>query len=63
MLSLSLYAFSYALVVGAWTGHRGLGGERGLLGYSIYASNIVGAALSALGLLIALLGALRTLLS
>ena len=62
VLSLSLYAFSYALVVGAWQGYRGLGGERSLLGRSLYASNIAGAALSTVGLLAACAGALRAML-
>lgn len=60
-LSLSMCAFSYALVVGAWKGYRGLGGELGTLGRSIYLSNIAGAALSTIGLLAASWGALRTL--
>jgi hypothetical protein len=61
-LSLSMYAFGYALVVGAWKGYRGLGGEQGSLGRSIYASNVAGAALSTVSLVAASCGALRTLL-
>ena len=61
-LSVSLYAFAYALVVGAWKGYRGLGGERDRLGRSIYMSNLAGAALSTVGLLVATWGAVGSLL-
>ena len=62
VLALSLHAFAYALVVGAWKGYRGLGAESDALGRSIYASNLAGAALSTVGLLVATWGALRPLL-
>jgi hypothetical protein len=56
-LAASLVAFSYALVLGAARGHRGLEATGDAIGRSLYYGNTLGALLSTIGLLGALAGA------
>jgi hypothetical protein len=57
LMSISLYAFSYALIVGARTGHRGLVPEGAPSARTLYIANVVGAMLSTVGLAILMIGA------
>jgi hypothetical protein len=58
-LSLSLYAFSYALVFGSWQGHRGLNRSRSVAAMSVYYGNMAGVVLSMIPLCVLIYGAAR----
>jgi hypothetical protein len=57
LMSISLYAFSYALTVGARTGHRGLVPQGAKPARRLYLANVMGAILSTGGLGILMVGA------
>lgn len=61
LLSLSVYAFTFALVFGAWSGHRGLQKGAGVVANAVYAANMFGAVLSIAATLLLLYGAALTL--
>ncbi len=46
LLSISTYAFSFALLFGAWKGHRGLQKDTETEGNIVYFANMLGAVLS-----------------
>jgi hypothetical protein len=57
LLSVSLYAFSYALISGARTGHRGLSRRGGIGASLVFYANTAGAILSVLAIGLLLIGA------
>jgi len=62
-LSLSLYAFSFALVFGAWQGHRGLSKRGNGAAVSVYYANMLGVLLSMIALPVLIYGAAWSLLA
>jgi hypothetical protein len=57
LLCASVSAFSFALIAGAWRGHRGLQKGEGAMANAIYAANMLGAALSLAATLLLIYGA------
>ncbi|HEX6267377.1 MAG TPA: hypothetical protein VFZ81_10825 [Burkholderiales bacterium] len=57
LLSVAVYAFSFALVFGACTGHRGLQKAAAAQGNLVYYANLLGAVLSFLAVALLVYGA------
>jgi hypothetical protein len=57
LLSVAFYAFCYALIFGAWKGHRGLAKETTMSANIIYYANMFGAALTIFAVSVLIYGA------